>query len=217
MPVYDSRAKLKAVRATRKKNIGIMGGTFDPIHLGHLITAEAVREQIPLDEVIFIPAALPPHKLERRVVPAAKRLFMTKLAIEGHPSFVLSDMELKRKGPSYSSDTLRALRRDYGEGADFYFITGADAASELYTWHDAAYILTVCQVVATTRQGATLDRETLARYFAPELLQRILPLETPAIGISSTDIRQRLKLGKSIRYLVPEAVADYIYKEGLYS
>lgn len=199
-----------------KKRIGIMGGTFDPIHIGHLVTAEAVREGFPLDEVIFIPAAQPPHKQGRQIVPAKKRLRMTELAVAGNPYFHVSAMELARKGPSYSSDTITELRKDFGEMAEFYFITGADAVNELHTWHEVEALLAQCHFIAATRQGTQLELEMLSGYLSPVAMTHIHQLDTPLFGVSSTEIRQKLARGESIRYLVPEAVADYIDEEGLY-
>ncbi len=201
-----------------KQKIGLMGGTFDPIHVGHLLTAEAVREQFGLHRVIFIPAAQPPHKQGRKVAPAYARLLMTEMAVAGNPHFTVSRIELQRSGPSYSVDTLRQLQDEHGHEAEFYFITGADAINELSTWHEAESLLGSCHFIAATRQGCALDLERLRREFGPELVSsHIHELPTPELEISSTDIRQRVSEGRSIKYLVTTEAEAYIYKEGLYS
>ena len=190
--------------AQEKKRVGIMGGTFDPIHLGHLVIAEAAREELALSEVIFIPAAQPPHKPGRKVAAAAHRLRLVQLAVEGNPFFRALDVEMRREGPSYSYDTLRDLVETHGESVDFYFIVGGDEISAILTWHRVAELFSLCRFVA-------------ARHLGEEALSRIRLVQTPELEISSTDIRRRLQGGRSIRYLVPEKVEAYIYKEGLYS
>ena len=201
-----------------KQKIGLMGGTFDPIHTGHLLTAEAVREQFGLQRVIFIPAAQPPHKQGRKVAPAYDRLVMTEIAVAGNPCFGVSRIELQRSGPSYSVDTLRELQQAHGQEAEFYFITGADAINELSTWHEAQHLLEICHFIAATRQGCVLDLKRLRQEFGESLVSsHIHELPTPELEISSTDIRKRVQEGRSIKYLVTAAVEAYIYKEGLYS
>ena len=199
------------------KKIGLMGGTFDPVHHGHLLMAEAVREEYGLDKVLFIPAAQPPHKQGRKVAPAYVRLLMTEMAVCDNPYFEVSQIELQRRGPSYSVDTLRELQRLHGSAVQFYFITGADAINEVGTWHEAGELLHLCHFIAATRQGCALDLPRLRRDLGEAVVaERIHGLATPELEISSTDIRERLRAGRSIRYLVPAAVEAYIYKEGLY-
>ena len=199
------------------KKLGLMGGTFDPIHHGHLVTAEAVREEFGLDKVLFVPAAQPPHKLEREVAPAYARLLMTEMAVCENTNFEVSKIELERTGPSYSVQTLRELNEYYGHTAEFYFILGADAINELGTWHKPEELLHLCHFIAATRQGSLLDMERLRRELGVQLVgERIHELSTPELQISSTDIRNKLQAGLSIKYLVPSAVEAYIYKEGLY-
>ena len=201
-----------------KQKIGLMGGTFDPIHVGHLLTAEAVREQFGLARVIFIPAAQPPHKQGRQVAPAYARLIMTEMAVAGNPSFAVSRIELQRSGPSYSVDTLRELQAAHGREAEYYFITGADAINELYSWHEAETLLESCHFIAATRQGCALDLLRLEGEMGEALVRgHIHELPTPELEISSTDIRSRVQEGRSIKYLVTAEVEAYIYKEGLYS
>ena len=200
----------------RKQRVGIMGGTFDPIHLGHLLTAEAVRDALGLDEILFVPAAVPPHKQGKDIVLPEHRLRMAVLATAANPHFMVSDIELHRQGPSYTVDTIDALKVQRGERAEFYFITGADAINELATWHDVRELLQKCHFIAATRQGTALAREELYRQFGELAREHIHEVVTPELEISSTEIRQRVRKGASIRYMVPDAVADYIYKEGLY-
>ena len=198
------------------KKIGIMGGTFDPIHVGHLMTAEAVRDEFGLDKVLFIPAAVPPHKLDQQVTDARHRYLMTVLATTSNPHFDVSSIEMDRPGPSYTIDTIYELRRQYGENTDLFFITGADAIAEIPTWDRIEELLGLCQFIAATRPGFLPNVDNIKEYFGELGSARIHRLETPELEISSTNIRDRLKRGFSIKYIVPPAVEDYIYKEGLY-
>ena len=200
----------------KSHKIGIMGGTFDPIHAGHLITAEAVRDAMGLATVLFIPAATPPHKLDQSVTPARHRLLMTELAVCSNPHFRVSDIELRRKGPSYTIDTIHELQQIYPAGTEFYFFTGADAINDLATWHEADKLLAECHFITATRQGPVLDTAGLRARFGAAGVAHIHHIETPQLEISSTAIRERIQRGQSIRYLVPQAVQEYIEKEGLY-
>ena len=202
--------------AAEKKRVGIMGGTFDPIHIGHLVIAEAAREQLALSEVIFIPAAQPPHKAGREVAPAGHRLHLVQLATESNPFFRVLDVEMKREGPSYSYDTLRALVETHGESTDFYFSVGGDEMNTILTWHRISELFALCRFAAARRQGAPLSLLEVRERLGEEVLARIHSVQAPALEISSTDIRRRLREGCSIRYLVPEKVEAYICKEGLY-
>ncbi len=202
--------------AAEKKRVGIMGGTFDPIHIGHLVIAEAAREQLALSEVIFIPAAQPPHKAGREVAPAGHRLHLVQLATESNPFFRVLDVEMKREGPSYSYDTLRALVETHGESTDFYFIVGGDEMNTILTWHRISELFALCRFAAARRQGAPLSLLEVRERLGEEVLARIHSVQAPELEISSTDIRRRLREGRSIRYLVPEKVEAYICKEGLY-
>ena len=198
------------------RRIGIMGGTFDPIHVGHLMTAEAVRDEFGLDKVLFIPAAVPPHKLDQQVTDARHRYLMTVLATTSNPHFDVSSIEMDRPGPSYTIDTIYELRRQYGENTDLFFITGADAIAEIPTGDSIEELLGLCQFIAATRPGFLPNVDNIKEYFGELGSARIHRLETPELEISSTNIRDRLKRGFSIKYIVPPAVEDYIYKEGLY-
>ena len=197
------------------RRIGIMGGTFDPIHVGHLITAEMVRSAASLDEVVFIPSARPPHKDGERAASAEDRLIMTERAVQDNPYFSVSDMELKREGPSYTVDTIAELRARLDD-AELFFITGADAMNDLYRWHEPKRLLCSCQFIVATRQGAPLDELLLAEKFTAEERSHIQVLPTPHLEISSSVIRARIRAGLSIRHLVPRAVEEYIEKRGLY-
>ena len=197
------------------RRIGILGGTFDPLHMGHLITAEIVRVSAALDEIIFIPAARPPHKENKGEAPAEDRLLMVQCAVEGNPAFSVSDIELRREGPSYTVDTIAALSEQLGD-AELFFITGADAMNDLYRWHDPVRLLHSCTFIVAARQGVELDESRLAEQFSPEQRSRIRIVPTPHLEISSTVIRARVRAGRSIRYLVPRAVELYIEERGLY-
>ena len=196
--------------------IGIMGGTFDPIHLGHLATAEAVRELFVLDEILFIPAARPPHKLDKHVTDERHRLAMTTLATRSNKFFRVSDMELKRTGLSYTFDTMNELHKNFGTSTELFFIIGADSLADLSKWHAARELVAKCHFIATTRQGVDADFSAVENFFGAAAREHIHRVTTPGLEISSTDIREKVRLGRSIKYLVPEVVEDYILKEGLY-
>ena len=196
--------------------IGIMGGTFDPIHLGHLATAEAVREIFALDEILFMPAARPPHKLDKNVTDERHRLAMTILATRSNKFFRVSDMELKRAGLSYTFDTMNELHKTFGTSTELFFIIGADSLANLSKWHAARELVEKCHFIATTRQGVESDFSAAEKFFGAAAIEHIHRVTTPGLEISSTDIREKIRRGRSIKYLVPEAVEEYVLKEGLY-
>lgn len=198
-----------------KKRVGIFGGTFDPIHMGHLIVAETIMDEFHLDKVVFIPAAVPPHKLDKQISPAKHRYMMTMLATCSNPRFQVSDMEMHRQGPSYSRDTLAQLIEEHGMDTEFYFIVGADSVENLHTWNRIDELLTMCHFIGASRPGCMPDMEKIAQRFGP-LAEKIHCLETPELEISSTEIRHRVGQKRTIRYIVPETVEQYIYKEKLY-
>ena len=198
-----------------KKRVGIFGGTFDPIHIGHLIVAETIMDEFNLDKVVFIPAAVPPHKLDKQISPAKHRYMMTMLAPCSNPRFQVSDMEMHRQGPSYSRDTLAQLIEEHGRDTEFYFIVGADSVENLHTWNRIDELLTMCHFIGASRPGCMPDMEKIAQRFGP-LAEKIHCLETPELEISSTEIRHRVGQKRTIRYIVPETVEQYIYKEKLY-
>ena len=194
------------------KKIGIMGGTFDPIHVGHLMIAEAVWDEYKLEKVLFIPSANPPHKHD--VMTSARHRFnMTLLATCSNPHFEVSSIEMDRTGPSYTIDTIKKKKKIYGDDTDFYFIIGADCIHELPSWHKIDELLKICKFIATKRPSYKLDLSIIAKEFSDYNIQL---LETPELEISSTDIRQRIKKGYSIQYITTEQVQQYIRKEELY-
>lgn len=193
--------------------IGLMGGTFDPIHIGHVVTAEFAREEFALDKVIFIPSCNPPHKHLRKVTDAAKRMEMVQLATITNYSFEISDVELVRGGFSYTYDTVCYFRELYGEETKLYFITGADAIMEILTWKNVDKLIKACEFIAATRPGYYLD---IVKVLPRDYWDQIHFMEIPALSISSTDIRARVHAGKSVKYLLPESVETYIKKNKLY-
>ena len=190
-----------------------MGGTFDPIHHGHLVAAEEALWQFRLDAVVFVPTGQPWMKEERRVTPAEHRFLMTVIATSSNPRFTVSRVDIEREGPTYTRDTLRAIQDEYGDEADLFFITGADAVLEIFQWKDPKEILELAHVIAATRPGYDIARFEAE---APTSHPNISVMDVPALAISSTDIRRRVQEGTSIRYLVPEAVHTYIDKWELY-
>ena len=199
-----------------KRRVGILGGTFDPIHIGHLMLAEAVRDEYDMEQVLFIPAAQPPHKLGRKISPAEDRFMMTVLATCSNPAFEVSDIEMRREGPSYSVDTVRALLRASGGDTEFFFIAGTDIIREIHTWERIEELLTICPFIAASRPGCRPDVERTCTILGDIGVRQIHLLNTPELEISSTDIRERVARGDSIRYIVPREVEQYIYKKGLY-
>ena len=202
--------------ADQPQKIGIMGGTFDPIHMGHLVMAEAVRMDYDLAKVIFIPTGTSPHKQGMSVTPALDRDIMTMMATYSNPYFFVSPIERDRPGPSFTIDTVRALIAEYGAGTEFYFLTGTDTVLELHTWNNIDELLELCHFVAASRPGQTASIAEEIKRLGPKAKDRVHRLTTPELEISSTDIRERVRQGKSIRYFVPENVEHYIHKEGLY-
>ena len=202
------------------KKIGIMGGTFNPIHNGHLVTAQEALSQFKLDKVIFIPTGNPPHKIENEVASAEDRYIMTVIATSSNSNFFVSRMEIDRKGKSYTIDTVRQLRKIYGKNLLLYFITGADAILEILTWKNTGEIVSLCKFIAATRPGYNLSRiEDLRKRLsgkARAIDKKIYVMEIPALSISSTDIRNRVRHNRPIDYLLPEGVSNYILKHGLY-
>ena len=201
---------------SKKRKIGILGGTFDPVHLGHLIVAQEAAVQLELERVLFVPAGQPWQKAHRQVTAAADRAAMVKLAIRSNPLFRLSLVDIERPGPSYSADTVVLLKDRLGEGVELYFLCGADSLAELPTWKDPEQLVNSCFVVGCQRPGFLgLDLEALDKIM-PGIAEKTIRLNTPLIDISSGDIRMRGATGKPIRYLVPSSVGKYIIKHCLY-
>ncbi|BAF59016.1 MAG: nicotinate-nucleotide adenylyltransferase [Pelotomaculum sp.] len=198
------------------RRIGIMGGTFDPIHYGHLVAAEGARYEFGLNRVIFIPAGRPPHKPDCNITDPSHRYKMTCLAVATNPFFQVSALEVERPGPSYTIDTVQEISRLYPD-AEVFFITGSDAVMEILTWKNFERLLSICFFIAAARPGYKLNELWKRLVLLPEnLKERIFCMEVPALAISSTDIRQRVSEGRPIKYLLPEPVEDYIQKNGLY-
>jgi nicotinate-nucleotide adenylyltransferase len=189
-----------------------MGGTFNPVHIGHLVTAEEALYAFDLSEVIFVPAGQPWQK-ERDVANAEHRYLMTVIATASNPHFRVSRMEIDRAGPTYTINTLRHFRAQLGD-VELYFITGADAILQILTWKDPAEVLAEARFIAATRPGYDLDR--LEKELPEGFGDRVHVLEIPALAISSTDVRRRVREGRPVRYLLPEGVARYVEKNGLY-
>lgn len=194
--------------------IGVMGGTFDPIHYGHLVAAQEAYCSFNLDKVIFMPTGIPPHKIRNDILEASQRYVMTVMATSDNEAFEVSDLEVRKAMPSYTVDTLSELKKQY-EQSDFYFITGADAITEILTWKEPEKALAMTKFVAASRPGFSLNkfRESIKEV---KPLPQVFELEVPALAISSSDIRQRVKENRPIRYLLPDKVWRYIYSKGFY-
>lgn len=191
------------------RRVGVLGGTFDPIHLGHLVAASEALHQLELDEVVFVPAGRPWQKSE--YAHQEDRFMMTSLAVTAHARFSASRIELDRRGPTYTVDTLQTMREFWGAGSSLFFIAGADAVAKLSTWRDVAGLGELVEVVAFSRPG------TQAAEIVPEEgWPRLHLLDMPAIGVSGTDIRARVAAGAPIDFLVPAEVASYIRAHALY-
>ncbi len=188
-----------------------MGGTFDPIHHGHLVAASEVQAWFDLDEVVFVPTGEPWQKSDRVVSAAEDRYLMTVIATASNPRFSVSRVDVDRGGPTYTIDTLRDLRKDRPD-AEFFFITGADALAQILTWHDADLVFELAHFVGCTRPGTTIDSKTLEGLPA----DRVDIIEVPALAISSTECRARAHKGEPVWYLVPDGVVQYITKRSLY-
>jgi nicotinate-nucleotide adenylyltransferase len=206
------------MRKTGKpKRIGVMGGTFNPIHYGHLVTAEEALFQFNLDSVIFMPSGQPPHKSDKEILPAEERYILTVIATASNPNFVVSRLEIERKGPSYTIDTLLALHKQYEPDTELYFITGADAVWEMLTWKEAGRLVELTEFIAATRPGYSLEKFKKIHVLPEDdrldkSRPRVSIMEIPALAISSTDIRNRVREGRPIQYLMPESAVNYIKK-----
>jgi nicotinate-nucleotide adenylyltransferase len=201
------------------RRVGLLGGTFDPIHYGHLVIAEEVRTVLHLAEMVFVPAGHPPHKPGRIVTEAQHRLAMLELAIASNPHFTISLVDLERPGPSYTVETLQVLRQQWGAQTAIYFVIGGDSLEDLLAWYDPAGILKqLTALVAVQRPGyeeAAGYRDTLEARL-PGIRQRLIMVQAPQLDISATDLRRRVAEGRPIKYQTPEAVERYIIEYGLY-
>ncbi|MDO8630201.1 MAG: nicotinate-nucleotide adenylyltransferase [Phycisphaerales bacterium] len=201
------------------ERIGLYGGSFNPIHCGHLIVARSIRERLDLGRVVFLPSRHPPHKAEGGLAAAEHRSEMVRLAIAGEPGFEFSDYDLTRDGPCYTIDTVFHFLARFGPGVELSWIIGGDSLAELPTWRRTRELVDACRIVTAARPGVGgVDWEALGKLFDDVQIQRLRDgvVDTPMIDISSTDIRCRTRDGRSIRYLVPDCVRDYIDEHGLY-
>jgi nicotinate-nucleotide adenylyltransferase len=201
------------------RRVGVIGGTFDPVHYGHLVIAEEVYAALDLAEMVFVPAGHPPHKPDNLVAAAHHRLAMLELAIANNAHFSISRIDLERPGLSYTVETLRLLRQQWGEQTAIYFLIGWDSLEDLLTWHDPAGILAqLSYLVAVRRPGYNEEsgyRDSLEARL-PGIKQRLLVVSAPQLAISSTDLRTRIAEGRPIRYQLPESVEQYIEQYSLY-
>ena len=195
--------------------IGVLGGTFDPPHYGHLVIAQEALVVLQLAQVLFVPAKDPPHKLHQRYSLAEHRLRMVELAIASNPGFAISRVDLEREGPSYTVDTLACLRRQLGPEAEFYFLMGMDSLAGILTWYRPAEILAQAYLAVATRPGYGVDLQALESIL-PGITHRTRILEAPELAIASHDLQRRIRLGLPIRYQVPDSVEAYIKEHGLY-
>jgi nicotinate-nucleotide adenylyltransferase len=198
--------------------MGLIGGTFDPIHYAHLAIAEEVRTALDLTEMVFIPAGQPPHKLGQNYTQSSHRLAMVQLAIASNPHFTFSRVEIDRQGPSYLVDTLRILHDQWGPDTQLFFVIGWDSLQEFHTWHNSADILAQLTSLVAVRRPSYEEHigynELETRL--PGITQRLVVVSAPQLAISSTDLRRRVAEGRPIKYQTPEAVEDYIMEHGLY-
>ncbi|MEW6007502.1 MAG: nicotinate-nucleotide adenylyltransferase [bacterium] len=191
--------------------IGIMGGVFDPIHFGHLQAAEIVKEELALERVLFVPSGIPPHK-PKPIASKEDRLKMLKFSLKNNKQFIPVDLEIKKSGHSYTIDTIREIKAIYGDENDYYFIIGSDTLPELCKWKDIEKLFGMIKFVAVTREGFKIRREK-----REERRENIILLMFPTLAVSSSFIRERIKKGLSIKYLLPDDVERYIQEKGLYS
>ncbi|WP_132991736.1 nicotinate-nucleotide adenylyltransferase [Gordonia zhaorongruii] len=219
--VAEVAAGAAASPATPRR-IGVMGGTFDPIHNGHLVAASEVASRVKLDEVVFVPTGRPWQKEgehaadpSRKVSPAEHRYLMTVIATASNPQFTASRVDIEREGVTFTVDTLRDLRRAYPDD-ELYFITGADALDTILNWHDWEDLFELANFIGVSRPGYELNATHLTEHLASKPARSLQMIEIPALAISSTDCRDRAGDGRPVWYLVPDGVVQYIAKHGLY-
>ncbi len=203
---------LARTATSRRYRLGVMGGTFDPIHHGHLVAASEVAAKFELDEVVFVPTGMPWQKSHREVSLAEDRYLMTVIATASNPRFSVSRVDIDRPGNTYTVDTLKDLRAERGDNTDLFFITGADAVRQILTWYGADELFDLAHFVGVTRPGVPMTPDDLSHL--PE--DAVTLLEVPALAISSTDCRERVHAHEPIWYLVPDGIVQYIAKRGLY-
>jgi nicotinate-nucleotide adenylyltransferase len=233
-PVTESSARGDSILVNREarsgapwidpadRRVGILGGTFDPIHYGHLLIADLVREALQLDRVLFVPAAMPPHKMEEQIAPASDRAAMVKLAIAGNPLFTMCEIEMGRPGPSYTVDTLSELADEairQGVQRELHFILSVEALALFKSWHEPARLLELARLAVVARPGAPIPvgrRLGALLPGGPASMSRVECIRTLVVAHSASDVRARVAAGRSIRYLVPPAVEAYIRDHRLY-
>lgn len=193
------------------KSLAIMGGTFDPVHFGHLSAAQTVQDLLSIDKILFLPSGDPPHKQKSGLTPAETRFHMTQLAIRDNPGFITSRLEIDREGRTYTIDTIHELRKELPAETKLYFIVGADAFLEMPTWYHAQELLRSCSYIVVNRPGYPL-------HIDPDTFEGVdyHIVEVPPLDISSTEIRKRVREGRSIKYLLPDQVIEWIYAHHLY-
>ena len=215
--------------------VGVFGGSFNPVHLGHLLLAEDILELLGLERILFVPAAVPPHKPASGLAPAGDRYAMTELAIRGNPRFAISDLELRRPGPSYTVDTLEAMRREAGPDTEFYLLIGSETFLDLLSWRDPQRLARLARLVVIPRAESAFDPDGIqaqkvlaeigqerwirvppARSAAEIAGKGVLLVAATSLPISSSDLRRRAREGRPLAYRVPEAVRIYILERGLY-
>ncbi len=207
--------KMPSANSQNRQRIGIFGGTFDPIHLGHLAMAAEAYQQLRLDGVCFVPAGDPPHKQERRITPVAQRLCMVELAIAEVAYFWASRVDAERPGPHFSGDMVRLIRAELADAAELFFLMGMDSLLDLPTWHEPDWLLTHCHLVVFNRPGSEPDWAVLEAHF-PAIRQQITLLTMPQLEISSSAIRTRIANEQNIRFYLPQPVEAYLRKHRLY-
>lgn len=200
---------------TSNLKLGVLGGTFDPPHNGHLLIAHEAVKQLGLQRVLFAPTHHPPHKRAANHTPIEHRLEMVRLAIASYPQFVLSRVDVDRPGPTYTVDTMRILREQFGKDAELFFIMGMDSLANLLTWRAPEQLIQLCKLAVFPRPGFTANLDELEQHI-PNLRARIVLLNAPTLDIAASDLQARVRAGESIAHFVPEAVARYIAEKGLY-
>jgi nicotinate-nucleotide adenylyltransferase len=198
-------------------NLGVLGGTFDPPHIGHLILAEEARLALALGQVLFVPAGEPWRKAGRKLSPRQDRLAMVRLAVGDDPHFAVSTVETDKEGPSYTAETLAALREQVGADSELFFIVGQDSLADLPNWRQPQRIISLARLAVATRTAWESAQADALEKEVPGISQRLVWLDMPRIDISSTAVRQRVRQGLSIRYWVPGAVEEYVRQHGLYA
>jgi nicotinate-nucleotide adenylyltransferase len=197
-------------------NVGVLGGTFDPVHNGHLILADVAEEQLNLSEMLFVPVGQPWLKTERTITPAQHRLQMLRLALDDRPQFRISEMEIERPGPTYTIDTIKELKDGLNADDELFFILGQDSLMQVPQWHEAQDLVQLCYLAAAPRPGVKKPDLKALEAEIPGIKQRVMLMKEPKVDITATDIRERVARGLSVRHLVPESVNRYIKENKLY-